>query len=215
MARWLAREWLRTRWAWVLALLSAGLGPVCSVASPIAILDDGSLSDAYLNSIWYLSAYFGALTGLLLFSRAGEVWNELSAATQAALGFGVIAGLGLLHGAMGVVPYRWLGAAGSTNWWGTCLCIAHWAALGSFLQRLPLQLSARCIALSLLGWWIPALLAGSPDWERLRWILSPARHLEPSSVVSETSLGLLVDTMPIVAWWIATALLPTRSVSRR
>lgn len=215
MARWLAREWMRSRWTWLLAGLAALLGPLCGLAGPIGITTEGTSTSAYLGAQWFLSAYFGAIAALVLGCRAGDLWDELGAWAQAAVGWGAASLLGLMHAVLAVAPTGGLGAAQAWTSLGGLLCVAHWAALTTFVQRLPLSLAARCIGLSLLGWWIPALLAADLGWERLRWALGPARHLELSSSVGETLGGLLADTIPILAWWVAAALLPPRSASRR
>lgn len=215
LARWIGREWLRCPWAWLLALAALLVGPLCSLASPLGITSDRALNALYLDSIWFLSSYCGALAAFLLLDRAPGLWEELGPLRQASIAWCAIALFGLLHAGLGLGIYRWLHPEGSFDGLGGLLCIAHWASLGAFLQRLPLPLPARAIGLTLLGWWIPALLAGSEATERLVWLLGPARHLGLSPVVAETSLGVLADTMPIVAWWLATALLTTRSALRR
>jgi len=215
MLRWLAREWVRNPWAWLLALLAILLGPISWLASPIGITTAGTATGVYLQSQWFLSAYLGAIAALLLCSRAGDVWEELGPIAQAGLAGGVAALLGLLHASLAVAPYAWQEGGQAPASVGGILVVAHWAALTAFLQRLPWPLAARCVGLTLLGWWIPALLAADSDWQRLRWILGPARHLELSMAVGETPRGVLADTIPVLAWWVAAALLPPRSAFRR
>ena len=215
LARWLAREWPRNRWAWLLGSAALLMGPLTWLASPIGITTDGLSSGFYIASIWFLSSYCGALVGLIILCRAGRIWDELTALAQTSLAWLVILALGMIHASLAVAPYCWLAEGASANAWGGLLCISHWAALAAFLQRAPLGFPARCIGLTLLGWWIPALLAGAEGWQRVAWILGPARHLEVAGPPTDISLGVLADTIPIVAWWVATALLPTRSAFRR
>jgi hypothetical protein len=100
-------------------------------------------------------------------------------------------------------------------WLPALLCAAHWAALGTFVQATAWPLASKWLALTCLGWWIPALLQGAPEWDRLRWTLSPERHFQAGISPIETSSGALVDTIPLVAWWVAAALVPTRSAFKR
>lgn len=215
LTTWIGREWRRNATTWLLALGAASLGPLFVVTLPWAVVGNGALNESHLDSIWYLSTYFGLLAGLALLARAGTIWAELGAQPQA-----VFAGLWLLacsvaHGLLALltlaalVPLEWpsLGAL--------ALCAAHWAALGTFVQRSGLGLGAKWILLSALGWWIPALLGDQPGWDRARWLLAPDRHFEVLISSTETSVRVLVDTIPIGAWWVAAALLPSRSAFRR
>ena len=199
----------------MLALASGLMGPFCSLASPLGITTARLVEGGYLHSLWFLSSYLGALAGLVVCTRTGGLWDELGSWGQAVFASAAIGGLSLLHASLAVSPYLAFHDVGTWSWLCGIVCVGHWAALGCFLQRMPLSLASRGIALTLLGWWLPAWLAADAGWERVRWVLAPARHLELDLRAVETPGRVLADTIPIVAWWVATALLPPRSALRR
>lgn len=212
---WAWREWRRCPPAWLCLLLAAATGPICLLALPDGIVSRWMPSGNQIDSIWYLSSYLGAVSGLLLAARGQALWSEIGRAGKARLAIVGLAGFGLVHGLAALGALR---AFGSVDWargLPALLCVGHWAALGAFVQCTELRLGPKCILLSALGWWIPALFGIAPEWDRLRWLLGPARHFEALIQPSETSVRVLVDTIPIGAWWIAAALLPTRSAFRQ
>jgi len=213
-ARWMVREGVRTPLSWILGASLALLGLSLGAASPLGILAGGNLNNSYLGSIWFLSSYCGAIVGLLLLDRAGSVWDELSLARQVWVGGLLLVAVSTIYGCAGILPLRLFGPE-LLPWSGALLCAAHWSAQASFVQRIGSSLPGKCIALACLGWWIPAVLGSSPAWARVDWVLSPERHLEAHAGSIETSVGALVDTIPIVAWWVAAALLPTRTALKR
>ena len=215
VVRWMFREWGRSATALALSLVALVLGPICLLASPLGISSSRESDGSYLGSISYLSSFFGAMTGLHLLSKAGVLWGELGAFPQAFVSGGVLSIATVVFSALAVVPI--LGYETGIEWsWGTgVFCALHWAAIACLLQRTPLELAGKCICLALLGWWIPAVLPDTGDWERVRWVLGPGRHFEAALDAGATSLGVLADTIPLVAWWVAAALLPTQDALRR
>ncbi|HTF89164.1 MAG TPA: hypothetical protein VK843_12195 [Planctomycetota bacterium] len=168
-----------------------------------------------MGSLWFLSTYLGAIIGLVLLSRAGALWNELGLGSQVWLGGLVMFTVCIVYGAAAIVPLRLFEASAGLPAASFWLCAGHWAALATCIQRSGWSVAAKLIAMTCLGWWMPALLDGAAGWERLRWALAPQRHLDVGGQSIETSLGVLVDTIPVVAWWVAAALLPTRSAFKR
>jgi hypothetical protein len=209
-AGWMAREVARRPVHWFIVLGLALLAPAMAVIWPVGILSAGTSSGLYMGSIVFISSLCGAVLGLLVLSRAEPIWSEFGTLFQASSGLlflGSTIGICCLAG---LVPAFVVGLPlGDLE--GTLLCAGHWAVLATFALRLPGGLVGRCIVLTCLGWGIPALLAGAASWERVRWLLSPERHLEATAAAIETSLESLVDTIPLVGWWLAAALLPTRS----
>ncbi len=212
---WAWREWRRCPPAWLCLLLAAAVGPICLLALPEGIASRWMPNGQQIDSIWYLSSYFGVLTGLWLAARGKALWSELGRTRMASLAIVGLAGFGLVHGLAALGCLRVLGSVDWARGLPALLCVGHWAALGAFVHCTELGLGPKWILLSVLGWWIPALLGVAPEWDRLRWLLGPARHFETLIQPTETSVRVLVDTIPIGAWWIAAALLPTRSASRQ
>jgi hypothetical protein len=185
--------------------------------APIGIVTDGS-TGAQFGQIWFVFTFIGASVGLTLLARTGAIWSELEPTAQSGIAAVVLLFLATFHGLLGLVPVSLVGGAHALvrllpEGWGALLCAAHWSALAVFAQRVSLPPSGKLLALACVGWWLPALVSDLPAWERMTWALSPARHLE--SRAFETSFGRLVDTIPILAWWVAAALLPTRSAFKR
>lgn len=120
-----------------------------------------------------------------------------------------------VHGLLAILSVRAFGPLEGLLWPSALLCAAHWSALGIFVQRFRWPIVGKWIALTCLGWWIPALLTGANAWERVSWALAPVRHVEFHTQSVETSLAVLVDTIPLVAWWVAAALLPTPRAIKR
>src|SRR5690349_15037808 len=207
LARWMFREGARSPATWTLLIGVGLLALALGLAGPLGILESGPVNGQYVASIWFLSAYIGALVGLMLLDRVGGLWDEIPERRQLWLGGLLILAASLVFACAGTSPLMALGRE-SLPLVGALLCLAHWSAQASFLQRSDLSLTGKCIALACLGWWIPALLESSTSSARLEWALSPERHLEPRTAATETSVGALVDTIPIVAWWVAAALLP-------
>ncbi len=212
---WIVREWRRSAPAWALWLFATAIGPICLLGFPEGISNRWAANGIQFDSIWYLSSYCGVLAGIWLAARGEALWAELGRTRMAGLAFAGLAGLGLLHGVAAIGALRLLGAGPWLGGLPALLCVGHWAALGVFVQCTGLNFGPKWILLSALGWWIPALLAAAPEWDLLRWLLGPARHLETLIQPTETSVRVLVDTIPIGAWWIAAALLPTRSAFRK
>ena len=215
LGRWTGREWRRSATAWLLLLGPMLVGPICLLSLPWNIVGDGYSNAVYCGPIWYLSSYSGALVGILLMAHAGTIWWELGPLRQVWLALVVLTACALFYGCAAACTLLALGSAWVADWWPALLCTAHWSALGAFVQRTSLGLGAKCFLLSSLGWWIPALVGTAPGWNRLHWLLGPGNHLGLKAVPSETPLGVFVDTIPIFAWWVAAALLPTRSAFRR
>ena len=211
----MGREWRRSAPAWLLCLLATTIGPICLLALPEGIASRWMPTTQQIGSIWYLSSYLGVAAGILLAARGEALWNEVSRVRMAALAFVGLAGLGSLHGFAALGAVRSIGPAAWPEALPALLCVGHWAALGVFVQCTALKFGPKWILLSALGWWIPALLGVAHEWDRLRWLLGPARHLETLIQPTETSVRVLVDTIPIGAWWVAAALLPTRSAFRQ
>jgi hypothetical protein len=199
----------------MLGLAAVLLGPATSLLTPWGIVEAGASDGNYLTSIWVLSTLLGAVVGLLLLDRAGGLWGELGPAPQV-LAAATVIGLGaLLHGGAALLGLRALGQDSAIPWIAALLCVGHWSALGAFAQRLPGSLTVRLLTLVALGWWLPALGGASAAWQRLEWLLAPARHLAVAGSHVATPWAILADTIPLVAWWVASLLLPTRSAFRR
>jgi hypothetical protein len=101
---------------------------------------------------------------------------------------------------------------------GGFLSAFHWAALGLVACALPLSAAARTAVLLLLGWWLPALLAGDPEGylnPRLRWILDPSRYLVGPNGPAATPGASLVDMVPAAALLLVAASLPFHPRHRR
>ncbi len=212
---WTWREWRRSPAAWLCLLLAATFGPICLLVLPDGIAGRLPPNVQQIDSIWYLSSYFGILAGLWLATRGEALWSELGRTRMAGLAFVGLAGFGLAHGLAALGALRALGSADWSLGLPSLLSVGHWAALGAFVHSTELKLGPKWILLSALGWWIPAMLEVAPEWDRLRWLLGPDRHFETLIQPTETSVRVLVDTIPIGAWWIAAALLPTRSAFRQ
>lgn len=212
---WTGREWRRSAIAWILCLFAAAIGPICLLAMPEGIASKLTANGRQIGSIWYLSSYCGVLVGVLLAAHGESLWVELDSVRLAGLAFAGFVCAGLLHGLAAIGALRVFGAEAWPVGLQALLCVGHWAALAAFVHCTQLKLGPKWILLSALGWWIPALLAAAPGWDHVRWLLSPARHLETLIQPAETSVRVLVDTIPIGAWWVAAALLPTRSAFRQ
>ena len=162
LSLWVGREWCRSATAWSLGLAAVSLGPLCLLAAPWGIVGADTLNDVYFSSYWYLSSYIGVVVGLALFARAGVVLSELGSGLQLVVAVAALGLLSLSHGLAALAALRILGVVGRPAWWPGLLCVAHWSALGAFVQRTPTKLGTKWLVLSGLGWWIPALLAGVP-----------------------------------------------------
>ena len=215
VARWGVRAWLQSGIAWLLAALALLIGPLSLLSAPWGIVEHQGSNGRYVASIWYVSCYLGAAGGLVLLGRAGGIWNELGRGRQVLVAAVILAALSVGHGLLSLGSLAVLGEQASLPKLQALACAVHWAVIGAFVQRTQFSTAEKLVGISALGWWLPALLGGASGWERLRWLFGPECRLEAAASASQTSLSALVDTIPLVAWWVAAALLPTRSALRR
>ncbi len=215
LGRWMQREWLKALPAPLALPAVALLGPLVAISRPWGIASDRASSDSYVCSIWYLSALVGATVGLWLLARGETVWAEMGALKRCWASTWVLAIATSVHALVALGSTAATVGAVVVPWVAFLMCVAHWVSLGVFAHRTNLGPVGSWVLLLALGWWTPALLPEGLSWDRASWLLDPARHLALGFEPLETSIRVLVDTMPIVAWWVAAALLPTRSGHRR
>ncbi len=215
LALWGSREWTRSGPSWALLALSLLLGPSILLATPWGVVQETGATGSLVGSIWYLSTLLGSIGGLVLLDRGRGLWAELGPGSLTAVGGGVLLVVALVHGIAAQLAVSALGAAPAISWQGGIACAGHWAAVGTFAFRVLGGTFPRACLLLGACWWLPAAVGDGGAWERLLWLFDPARHLALTQGGPATPVTSLVDTIPLVAWWVAAALLPTRSVFRR
>ena len=147
--------------------------------------------------------------------RRGEwLWNELDSFGASVVQTGLLALGALSHGLIAWSTGWAMGTRLELPALGAVLCALHWALIAAFTYRLSGQPGAAMIAAAAIGWWIPSL-ALDPAASRWSWLFDPGRHLAVGNGPHPAWTASLVDSIPLVAWWVATALLPKRSVFRR
>jgi hypothetical protein len=165
-----------------------------------------------------LSATIGAAVACQLLGRRAWLVEQLAPRERKVGVFLVFLVLTLAFQVAGLALPATLSAQGPGEGWivSGLLASSHWAALGLCTFALPLAASTRTVALLLLGWWLPALLAtGAEGWwvARVRWILDPARYLVFTN--GPTSGASLVDMAPVAALLLVAASLPFHARHRR
>jgi hypothetical protein len=197
-----------------------GLWGVIWLLSQYALTANDALARSAPHELAFLSGTVGAAVACQLLVRRAWLLQQLAPREQKIGVFLVLLTLTLLFQAAGTALPACL-ANGSRAWgWipGGVLSAIHWAALGLVVCALPLAPPARTAVLLLLGWWLPALLAGeiAGSWgERARWILDPSRYLVEPTGRAATPGASLVDMAPAAALLLAAASLPHPSRHRR
>lgn len=160
--RWVLGHLVRDPLIWLWAAMVVAAWPLVAALTPVGLTTANRAPAAALYNIAFIALLVGNLAGGRVLARGGWFLAPLPPSRRLAVELsGLTAGAGafLLAGLLGAalvgapVPADLVLASG--------LAHLHLAAVGLLLLRTPLSHTARMVALPLLVWLLPTLLAGS------------------------------------------------------
>lgn len=200
----LARQAVRLPSAWLAAVLAIVLVPASFALAPLGITEPEVFVSSQNGSIWFLCSLVSTIICIITAHRIGPALDAADPLSRSGGIFCAAVAMTCVLALSATGLSRVLDPSASVPVAAGLLCAAHFAALGVWLDRLPLPAMLRCIALALLAWLAPAL-AGShpPALAAVSWLLGPAGH---AAAQLDTYDQVLIEALPIAAWLVAACL---------
>lgn len=215
--RWVLLDLARAPLAWLGVLTLAAVGPLLARLAPVGLTTAGDPAAAPLYEVAFWSALVGAALGLGPLERGRWFLAPLAPARRASLEW-----VGLLTAELAVVvPVLALAALLGPRpdgplLLGAFLAGVHLAVLASLLLRTPLPAAGRRMALPLLAWIAPALLAGlALPGPALARLLDAHTHLAFPPANDPATAHSALALLPIIGLALADGLLCRPDAIRR
>lgn len=187
------------------------MAPATVAAAPLGIADIELGTAATAGAIWFLCSFLSTSIYIL---TARSVSPLLIACGPVARAEGIFGAATLTSGLLAATSLglcKLLDPTAAVPVTAGLLCAAHFAAVGVWVDRLPLPATLRWLTLALVAWVLPAFLTSDSAFaSSVRWVLGPAGHATASlDTVGQVSLAVL----PIGVWLAAAGCVSPRRES--